>query len=122
MWFQICETAVPTALQMANATRHNAEQRQPQLCAFQLDSQHSRSLSAACEERPRLQRELTAFQSIQDDLVDESTAAVLLSLDWSKLRDATVVEVCVDRDARVVWIVLTAEGRRQVHLRGMCAG
>ncbi|CAK1362398.1 unnamed protein product [Cercospora beticola] len=78
---------------MADATRHNAEQKQPQLSSFQLDSQHSRSLSAACEEGSRLRRELEAFQNIQDDLVDGGTAAVLLSLDWAKLRGATVVEV-----------------------------
>ena len=107
---------------MADATRHNAEQKQPQLSSFQLDSQHSRSLSAACEEGSRLRRELEAFQNIQDDLVDNGTATVLLSLDWTKLRGATVVEVRIARVAQIDRTVLTVGGRSQVDHHSICAG
>ncbi|KAF2209141.1 hypothetical protein CERZMDRAFT_100658 [Cercospora zeae-maydis SCOH1-5] len=89
----ICDTAVPTSLRMADATRRNAVSQHSQHCAFQFVSPQSVSLQRACEDKPRLQRELAAFQSIQDTLIDQSTADVLLSSDWAKLRVATVVEV-----------------------------
>lgn len=105
----LAECAVPAALQMATATRRRNNMK----CGHDSSNGHGHSLglglgpsayglafdtlqpfAAACDGKPKLQRQWTAYLQHAAHDADESIADVLTRLDWGALGPACVVEVC----------------------------
>lgn len=89
----ICDTAVPSALHMIEATRLSAQSPNTSLSAYNVVSQSPVSLASECERQPKLKRQMTAFQRLSQKELDGSVTTVLSTLDWHNLGTATIVEV-----------------------------
>lgn len=89
----LAETAAPAALQMAAATKllHNG-QAAGDTTAYALAFNTSQTFQAACEQRPKLQRQWPAFLRCAGD-VDDSVPELLGRLDWLSLGSACIVDV-----------------------------
>ena len=89
----IAETAAPAAMQMAAATRHqeqstNGTSNSP----FMLTSDTLQTFQAAHDQRPKLQRQWSAYLLCTGDCEDGVTE-ILRRLDWPSLGTACVVDV-----------------------------
>jgi putative SOS response-associated peptidase YedK len=89
----IAETAAPAAMQMAAATRHqeqstNGATRSP----FMLTSDTLQTFQTAHDQRPKLQRQWSAYLMCTGDCEDGVTE-ILRRLDWPSLGTACVVDV-----------------------------
>lgn len=89
----MAETVAPSALHMAEAARRAARYQQTGASAFQIATNSSVSLAAACEKDAKLQRRAGAFQRLVAASKAAAVAQLLSTMDWEGLGQATVVEV-----------------------------
>jgi hypothetical protein len=90
----VAETVVPTALRMAEATRRKVHDQQTDASPYQIATNSSSSLAAACEKDTKLQRRASAFQRLgATSKANAVTNLVSSMMDWEGLGQATVVEV-----------------------------
>lgn len=89
----ISEIAVPAALHMPEATRLYRHSQLAHETARNIASRSSRSFTAACEQEPKLQRQVAAFERLAASNTDDGVTDALSLLDWRRLGKAKVVEV-----------------------------
>jgi len=87
------------SLHMATATQLYGEPDRPEQTAYSLTEKSPQSFRQSCEQRPRLQRQWTAYlRSFAE--VDDCVAEVLSRLDWERQRSACIIQVrIVKREA-----------------------
>lgn len=88
----LAQTAAPTALKMATATRRYGCSDLPQESAYGLAFGTAHSFQATCEQRPKLHRQLSAYLQHAGN-VDQDVTELLTRLDWPSLGKTRVVEV-----------------------------
>ncbi|KAH8777812.1 hypothetical protein F5883DRAFT_627027 [Diaporthe sp. PMI_573] len=91
----LAELSAPTALQMASATQRLVNSGQPtDISAYSLAQNTTTTFYTACQERPRLSRQWSAYLHHAAGLrrVGE-LADVLSQLSWSNLTNACIVDV-----------------------------
>ncbi|EUC41193.1 hypothetical protein COCMIDRAFT_40596 [Bipolaris oryzae ATCC 44560] len=89
----ICHTAMPTGLQMAEATRLQVHSTDSSPCAYALASRSVKGRGSENGQQPNLHRQLMAYQRLSNRALDDCVTQLLSSLDWSHLDGATVVQV-----------------------------
>lgn len=89
-------TAVPSALKMPVGTKRLNESKNPQETAYNIASNSTSSFNSACEQRPQLKRQWSAFRRYSTGDVDDSLVEILQSSQCAnRLREdpGTIVEV-----------------------------
>ncbi|OTA95467.1 hypothetical protein M434DRAFT_379694 [Hypoxylon sp. CO27-5] len=91
----LAETGVPTALQTSAAARFQGQPGRPSesTTPYSIAFNTSQAFPLACEQRKRLQRQWTAFSRCSGD-VEDCITEVLGQLDWLRVGDACIVDVC----------------------------
>lgn len=90
----LAETAAPVALKMAAVTQRHEQSDSPSESAYSLTFNSSQPFQSACEQRPKLQRQWSAFLRCARDQEDSFTE-LLSRLDWRNLGNACIVDVSV---------------------------
>ena len=91
----ISETAAPAALKMSSATKEFASSDRAYQSSYNIAFDRSISFARCFEQRPKLQRQFTAYLSAVNIDEDAGVQDVLMQLDWRSLGDATIVDVSV---------------------------
>lgn len=86
------DVAAPAALQMAAATQRQMATHHAADTAYCMATGSPETFQAACQQRPRLQRQWPAFLHFLDT-ASHSMAEVLRQMDWASLGGARVVHV-----------------------------
>lgn len=88
----LAETAAPTALKLAAATKHHGRSDKPAASAYTIAFNTSQAFNSAYEQRPKLQRQWPAYLRCTGDM-DEGITEILTRLAWPSLGNACVVDV-----------------------------
>ena len=88
----LAETAAPTALHMATATKRQGHLESPSDSAYSIAFKTSQPFQVACVERSRLQRQWSAYSRCAADM-DDSVTELLGRLNWRSLGSACIVDV-----------------------------
>lgn len=90
----LTEIGAPVAMQMAAATqRHgHGQSAGPSKSAYALAFNTSQTFQSACEQRPKLQRQWSAYLRCAGEMGD-SVTELLNQLDWRSLGNACIVDV-----------------------------
>jgi hypothetical protein len=88
----LAQTAAPTALKMAAATRQFGVSNLPQHSAYSVALGTGQSFQSACEGRPKLQRQWSAY-SKHVGKTDRDVVELVARLDWLSLGTARIVDV-----------------------------
>ncbi|MCJ1267906.1 hypothetical protein MMC22_007792 [Lobaria immixta] len=85
----LTQIAAPVGLQMAAATQRQSTG--PSESAYALAFNTSQTFQSACEQRPKLQRQWSAFLRYTGEMGD-SVTELLNRLDWRSLANACIVD------------------------------
>lgn len=88
----LADIAAPVALQMAATTQRHGHSTSPSESAYALAFNTSQTFRSACEQRPKLRRQWSAYLQCAGDM-DDSVAELLNRLDWRSLGNACIVDV-----------------------------
>lgn len=90
----LADSAAPTALQMALATQCFGASQRPSESAYNLALNTIKPFHVACQERPKLSRQWSAYLQHAAGLHrDEEVVELLPQLNWLNLSNACIVEV-----------------------------
>ncbi|RYP41562.1 hypothetical protein DL767_000904 [Monosporascus sp. MG133] len=91
----LAETGAPAALQMAAATKLQGQPGGPNdaVTAYAVAFNTSQTFPVACDQRKKLQRQWLAYFRCSVD-VEETVPEILGRLDWIRVGNACVVDVC----------------------------
>ncbi|KAE9364955.1 nonfunctional aflatoxin co-regulatory protein [Stipitochalara longipes BDJ] len=90
----LADTAAPTALHMASATKRYGQPENPTESSYSVAFNTPQPFLLACEQRPKLRRQWPAYlRYISDEVDDEASAELLGRLDWFNLGNALIVDV-----------------------------
>ena len=85
----LAETAAPAAFNMVAATQHHEDQS-----AYSFAFPLSHDFATACAERPKLQRQWSAYRRYVGD-IDDGVTELLGRLKWHSLGNTCIVDVSI---------------------------
>lgn len=88
----LTEIGAPVAMQMAAATQRHGQSAGPSKSAYALAFNTSQTFQSACEQRPKLQRQWSAYLRCAGEN-GHSVTELLNQLDWRSLGNACIVDV-----------------------------